>query len=48
MKLCCFSRAAPTWLAHNRIAGAQAAISDGAKVIIMDDGFQNLSIIKKL
>jgi tetraacyldisaccharide 4'-kinase len=40
------SRAAPTWLAHNRIAGAQAAISDGAKVIIMDDGFQNLSIIK--
>ncbi|MBC93161.1 MAG: tetraacyldisaccharide 4'-kinase [Rhodospirillaceae bacterium] len=40
------SRAAPTWLAHNRIAGAQAAIADGAKVIIMDDGFQNLSIIK--
>ena len=40
------SRTAPTWLAHDRVAGARAAISDGAKVIIMDDGFQNLSLKK--
>ena len=37
---------APTWLARNRIAGAQQAIKNGASIIIMDDGFQN-STIKK-
>ncbi len=37
---------APTWLARNRVAGAQQAIKNGASIIIMDDGFQN-STIKK-
>ena len=37
---------APTWLARNRIAGAQQAIKNGASIIIMDDGFQNPTIKK--
>ena len=36
---------APTWVSLDRSAGALAA-SEGADVVIMDDGFQNLSIIK--
>ena len=40
------ARQAPTWLSRNRPAGARAAIADGADAIVMDDGLQNLSLIK--
>ena len=38
----------PTVVAKNRVSGANYAISKGAQAIIMDDGFQNRSIIKNL
>lgn len=40
--------AAPTWIARDRIAGARAAAAAGAKLLIMDDGFQNPTIAKDL
>lgn len=39
---------APTWVAKNRIAGAEAAKSAGADVVILDDGMQNPSLAKNL
>ncbi len=38
----------PTWIARDRAAGVQAAQSAGAEVILLDDGFQNPSVIKDL
>ena len=38
----------PAWVAHDRAAGAAAAIAAGAKAILLDDGFQNPSIGKTL
>ncbi len=38
--------AAPTWVAKNRAAGAVAAATGGARLLIMDDGFQNPTIRK--
>jgi len=38
----------PTVVAKDRVSGANYAITKGAKAIIMDDGFQNRSIIKSL
>jgi tetraacyldisaccharide 4'-kinase len=42
------ARAAPTWVARDRVAGAQAAAVAGAKLVVLDDGFQNPTIAKDL
>lgn len=39
---------APTWVAKDRAAGVRTAEAAGARVILLDDGFQNPSIDKSL
>jgi tetraacyldisaccharide 4'-kinase len=40
------ARAAPTWVTRDRRTGAETAIAAGAKLLILDDGFQNPSLAK--
>ncbi len=39
---------APTYVAADRLAAAAAAISEGADVLVMDDGLQNPGLVKTL
>lgn len=39
---------APTWVARDRAAGVRAAEGAGAQAVILDDGFQNPSVVKDL
>ena len=42
------ARAAPTWLSRDRAAGAAAAQSAGAPVLLLDDGMQTPGLVKDL
>jgi len=42
------AHAAPTWFSRDRPKGARAAETGGAKIVIMDDGFQNPSLAKNI
>ena len=42
------ARAAPTWLSRDRAAGAAAATSAGASILLMDDGMQTPGLAKDL
>jgi tetraacyldisaccharide 4'-kinase len=42
------SQIAPCWIGHNRAKAIQAAVQNGATHIVMDDGFQNLSVAKDI
>lgn len=39
---------APVWIGADRVASAKAACTAGVDIIVMDDGFQNPSLVKHL
>jgi len=39
---------APTWIARDRVAGAQAAVAAGAEALVLDDAHQNPTLNKTL
>ena len=40
------AQGSPAWIARDRVAGAQAAASQGAQVLVLDDGHQNPALKK--
>jgi len=42
------ARAAPTWVSADRPTGGRIAITAGARLVVMDDGFQNPSLHKDI
>ena len=40
------AQASPVWISRDRIAGARAAVADGAQAVALDDGHQNPALKK--